>query len=302
MTMRYLAWLLMMPCASMVLCARETVALQWPTRFAAAPSKWDKPLADWMPMFRIAMTTMPEGTTVSLALSQPALMQLPANAAAKLLPLVARRYEMIAADPAYAHAPSALPYCFSTERPTQGYATLYVPDHPTAQSEPIVFLHGYAGSFLWYLHYLSEAFPDAIIVAPAYGLSGGNMPAEYVLEAMRAAEKRLGHTLATPRLIGLSAGGFGASRVFAAQPDAFVRLEVMAAYPPTEAIARLQKGRTVRVIAGGTEFFVEDGSWETAKRQLKARGVEASFSTIPGADHFFMLTHPKDTKAWLEKR
>ena len=51
--------------------AREVVALEWPTRLAAQTPQWEKPLADWMPMFRIALATVPEGTTVSLALSQP---------------------------------------------------------------------------------------------------------------------------------------------------------------------------------------------------------------------------------------
>jgi hypothetical protein len=101
-------WIAVMTVAS----GSEVVALEWPSRLAAPPPKWDKPLADWMPMFRAALATLPEGTTVVLALSQPALMELPADAATKLQPLLSHRYELMAANPAFAHAPSALAYCF----------------------------------------------------------------------------------------------------------------------------------------------------------------------------------------------
>ncbi len=215
---------------------REVVVLQWPTQLACKPPKWGKPLADWMPMFRLGLTTLPEAATVGLALSQPALMGLPADAAAKLQPLVAHRYELIAADPVFAAVPGALPYCFSAETPAFGMATLYVPDRVSSKSRSIVFLHGYGGSFLWYLHYLAEVFPDDLILAPAYGVSAGLIPAEYVMESIRAMEKRLGFASQKPRLIGLSAGGFGASRVFADRPEAFSALALTAAYPPADAI------------------------------------------------------------------
>jgi pimeloyl-ACP methyl ester carboxylesterase len=168
----------------------------------------------------------------------------------------------------------------------------------------IVFLHGYGGSFLWYLHYLAEVFPDEIIVAPAYGLSAGFIPAEYVAESMRAAERRLGHALAKPRLIGLSAGGFGACRVYAARPDGFGGLMVMAAYPTSDAVVRFQNRKgapSLRFVAGVEEVFVKDGTWDTCRRQLAAHGVAAEWATLPSADHFFMLTHEAETKAWLKK-
>jgi len=279
--------------------AREVVQLTWPTHVASPPPQLEKPASDWLPMFRVALATLPEATTVGLALSQPDFLGLPAEATTKLTSLVARRYELIAADIAYAKAASALPYCFSVEKPTSGQASLYVPDQVSAATPFIVFLHGYGGSFLWYQHYLSELFPEAVILAPAYGIDPQKIPVEYVMESMKAAEKHLGKTLPLPRLIGLSAGGFGACRVFAARPQTFASLEVLAAYPPGEVLPRLPQHQPIRFIAGGNEMSVYGAAWEAAKRALAARKVPATFTLIPKADHFFMLTHREPTAHWL---
>jgi predicted esterase len=280
---------------------REVVQITWPTLLASPPPVLEKAAADWLPMFRVALATLPEATTVGLVLSQPSLLGLPVEAAARLTPLVAKRYEMIAADNAYAKAASALPYCFSVERPTAGQASLYMPDQVSSTTPFIVFLHGYGGSFLWYQHYLSEVFPEAVILAPAYGIDTQKIPAEYVIESIKAAEKHLGKVLSLPRLIGLSAGGFGACRVFASRPRAFASLEVLAAYPPTDVLSRLPQHQSIRFIAGGNEMPVYGSAWETAKRELAARHVKVTFTLVPKADHFFMLTHPEPTVKWLKE-
>ena len=173
--------------------AAEVKILDWESRSTATPVKELGREADaWLPTFRLALETLPESAIVALALSQPALLGLPPDQAKGLLPLVSRRYEAIAVDTVYARVPSALPYCFAAIQPTKGRATVYLPDRLTLATKLLVFLHGYGGSFLWYQHYLSERFPDRVILCPAYGISGGAMPAGYVREAIQAAQAQLG--------------------------------------------------------------------------------------------------------------
>lgn len=279
--------------------AREVVMLTWETNDASPPPALAPAATQWLPIFRVALGTLPESATVAMALSQPAILGLPASTQKTLLPLVARRYELIAADPAFSKAPSALPYCFSAQKPTTGYAMVYLPEHVSRQSEVIVFLHGYGGSFLWYLHYLAEVFPDRVIIAPAYGLAPAIIPPQYVAEALQAAERQLGYSLTKPKLFGLSNGGLGACSVFAANPQAYASLTVIAAYPIQETWTRLPRGRSLRFLAGEHDAFVIDGSWQITQRTLQTRGIAATFNLIPGADHFFLLTHPELSKKWL---
>jgi hypothetical protein len=74
---------------------REVVALTWPTRYAAPPPALPKATAELLPGFRVALTNLPESATISLALSQPTLLGMSPDAAARLQPLVAKRYELI---------------------------------------------------------------------------------------------------------------------------------------------------------------------------------------------------------------
>ena len=282
--------------------ARQVVTLSWPTRNAAPAPDLEPPADTFLPALRFAVSRLPESATVNLALSQPSFLGLTSADAELLQRLVAQRYQKIAADPVFARVPSALTYCFADEKPASGLATLYVPANAGPQTPAIVFLHGYGGSFLWYLHYLAELFPNHVILAPAHGMSDAGMPPDYALEAVRAAEKRLGFPLAKPTLIGLSAGGFNACRTYVVYPARFTSLRVLAAYPPPETLARFPKNSVPRFLAGGSEFYVTDGTWESARRQLALRGTAAQFATVPAAGHFFLLTHPKESAAWLRAK
>jgi hypothetical protein len=84
-----------------------------------------------------------------------------------------------------------LSYCYSQEKPTNGLALLYRPKLSNSQTPCLLFLHGYGGSFLWSQHLLAEAFPDYIIICPAYGISSASVPAAFVTECIEAVERRL---------------------------------------------------------------------------------------------------------------
>lgn len=228
---------------------------------------------------------------VSLALSQPALLGLTTEQAKTLQPLVAERYKAIVASDTYRSAPSALGYCFSPVKADHGLATLHMPDGFGPQTHVIVFLHGYGGSFLWYQHYLAQHFPQHLIICPAYGITPSIMPAAYLTECLAAVEKRLGKPMAVkPWLLGLSAGGFGACRLYSDLPTRFAGMICVAAHPLSK-----QNGKTnAYFIAGGDEFFVKNG-------QFQRLVGPAKHFIVPAAGHFFLLTHANESVAKLSE-
>lgn len=285
--------------------AAEVRVVEWESRSTAAPvTGLGREAEAWLPTFRLALETLPESAIVALALSEPAMLGLPPDQADELLPLVSRRYEMMAVDPVYARVPSALPYCFAAVQPSKGRATVYVPDGLTPATKFLVFLHGYGGSFLWYQHYLSERFPDRVILCPAFGISGGSMSFTYVREAIRAVQAELGWKPGTaPDLMGLSAGGFGASVIFNSSPSDFRSLLVLAAYPPATVEASILDKANAAYLAGDQEAFILDGRWRRWQEiQRKRPRAGAVFSLVPGGGHFFMLTHPDESTQWLRDR
>ncbi len=278
----------------------EVVSLSWETKHAAAVQALGGNAQQLLPAFRVGLTTLPESAVVKLALSQPALLGLTRTQSAVLAPLVAERYELIAASPEFSKVPSLLPYCYSSTRPTKGAALMRIPDKATSKSPAIVFLHGYGGSFLWYLHWLAEALPDHIIIAPAYGISPEDPSVVYLAESVAAASKRLGFELQKPTLIGLSAGAFGAGRAFVKVPDRYARLICLAGYPTDDVIRKFGRAQRVHWIAGAREPFVNTGKLRLSFQTVRASCPAATMTLIPDADHFFMLSRPDETTKALK--
>ncbi|MBN8419059.1 MAG: alpha/beta hydrolase [Verrucomicrobia bacterium] len=286
--------------------ADEVIRVTWKTTHAAAPPQFSRPAADFLPMFRLALTTLPESAIVALALSQPAMLGLTPVQAAMMRPLVAERYALIAKSPAYCGVASALPYCFGEKRSQEGLALVHVPTGADARTPVLLFLHGYGGSFLWYQHLLAEDFGNHIIVCPAYGINTSTISSEYVQECMQAVGARLGRPVVKPVLLGLSAGGTGACDVYTKHPERFDRLICMAAYPPEDLLLKFPREANAAFIAGGSEYFVKSGDF--ARRMAKVRQLAPATQefTVPQADHFFLLTHTAQTMArlreWLPRR
>ncbi|MCB1090710.1 MAG: alpha/beta hydrolase, partial [Verrucomicrobiae bacterium] len=251
--------------------------------------------AEWLPAFRVAVRSLPESAIVGTALSQSGVLGLPQEQGNRLLPLVTNEYLQMAQSPTYAKADSALPYCYGEAKPTTGFAQVYVPKGAKAATPAMVFLHGTGGSFLWYQHVLSKHFPDHLIICPAYGIGTHLLPATYFLECRSAVSKKLGIPITNPDLIGLSAGGFGACRLFAEIPDEFSQLICLAAFPDDAAIAKLRRGDRLRFLAGAEEPFVTSGDLQRRLERLRSKGAMVDERTVPLADHFFLLSHQKET-------
>lgn len=294
-----LIWLLLTAASSGL--PAELMQITWPTVHAAPPLKPQGPASDLLPAFRVAIEWLPESSIVTLALSQPALLGLTEKQAAGLQPLVAERYNLMARSLCYSNASSAVPYCFSAQRSTKGFASVYVPENATTNTPVILFIHGYGGSFLWYQHYLSESFSNHIIICPAYGISTATIPQAYVAECVAAVSKRVGFPVSTPSLVGLSAGGFGVCRLYVAAPQYYRQMICLGAYPPDETVARFVQDSRPRFLSGGMEPFVASGDFQQRINRIRSACPAVEMSTIPGADHFFLLTHLKGTVEHLSR-
>ena len=304
------SWICIFLIASVValgtpVCAAQSVfQIAWPTRKGAPPPAFPKPASDFLPAFRAGLAVLPESEVVALALSQPAFLGLTPDSANELRELCARRYRIILNDPVFGRVPSALPYCYSPRTPTNGLALVYRPKETGTNTHCLLFLHGFGGSFLWTPQLLSEAFPDHIIICPAYGVSTALIQSDYVSECLAAVEGSVGHSLARPSLIGLSAGGFGATRIYTQSPDRFRQLVVIAAYPPPETLGRFNRKTSVHFIVGAHEDYVLSGAFDRNMQSIRPRSDHFESYIIPNANHFFVLSHQDEAfkvlHRWLD--
>jgi pimeloyl-ACP methyl ester carboxylesterase len=196
---------------------------------------------------------------------------------------------LIEIDPVFHDAPSALSYCFSAEKPTHGFALMYSPKKLDPNLPPLVFLHGYGGSFLWSQQLLAENFPNRLIICPAFGISSALMPPAYLSECLKAVQDKVPTHLRPPILIGLSAGGFGAAKIYVQSPKQFSRLIVLASYPPQEALDHLDKTMSARFLVGAKEDYVQSGAFAQYMRMIRPHITDFEYQTIPDADHFFLV-------------
>lgn len=298
--MRWLLSLFLI-CGSWAVHADEVIRVTWKTTHSAAPPQFSRPAADFLPMFRLALTTLPESAIVALALSQPAMLGLTPAQAAMMRPLVADRYALIAKSPAYSGVASALPYCFAEKRPQEGLALVHVPTGVDARTPVLLFLHGYGGSFLWYQHLLAEYFGNHIIICPAHGINTSTIASEYVQECVQAVGLRLGRPVLKPVLMGLSAGGFGACDLYTKHPERFDRLICLAAYPPEDLLLKFPRDARAAFIAGGSEYFVKSGDFARRIAKVRQFAPATQAFTVPQADHFFLLSHTTLTMAKLRE-
>ena len=172
---------------------------------------------------------------------------------------------------------------------------MYIPKRVDTNTPVIVFLHGYGGSFRWTDQLLAEAFQHHIILFPAYGISAATVPSTYVSECISAASTKLGQALARPTLMGLSAGGFGAVRVYTQAPERFSKLVVLAAYPPSDSISRFTLSMKACFIVGSRESYVQSGEFHRNMQSIRSRVGFLAQQVMPDADHYFLLEKQEET-------
>jgi len=279
--------------------AQQVIHVRWPTTRASPPISLTGVSPQWLPLIRAGVANVSEETAIAMGLSQGEAIGLRDDEISRLRELFASYYRNVRKSPLFGNVPSVLDYCLSERKPQQGLATVYVPTKLTSKSKCVVFLHGYGGSLLAYPHYLSSVFSNHVIVCPAYGINPAEISNEYLSEALKATGLRLKMAPPKPTLVGLSAGGFGACRAYIRAPQAFRGLIVLGAYPPDEVAGKWTHDMTVRFLVGSRESYVVNGSLQGQMAGVKTKVKNLEWKAIPGADHFFLLSHQDQTRAAL---
>jgi predicted esterase len=280
-------------------CGQQLFQVRWKTVNASQPISLSGNSPGLDVAIRTGLAVMPEEGIISGGLVQSELLGLPAAEAEKLQKLFSAYYARLRQSERFSNAPSALPYCLSETKPTEGLATVYAPAKLDKYTKTIVFLHGYGGSLLAYPYFLSGVFSNHIIICPAYGITCGNIPWSYVKESENATAARLKVPINQPMLIGLSAGGFGACRLFVQKPNEFNGLICLGAYVPAETFSKFNSAMSVRFLVGAKEDYVANGTFRWQMDWLKPRVRNLEWKAIPEADHYFLLSQESQSKKIL---
>lgn len=281
--------------------AAEIRTIAWDTEHAAPAANLGEEKKELLPLIRLGVSSLPEAEVMKMTFLGGSALGLSPEMASSLHLLVTKKYEEISSDKAFSKVPSALPYCFSPEKPNRGFATLHIPDQLNPDTEIILFLHGFGGSFQFYLHFLAKTFPEHLIVCPAFGINTANIDSFYLSDCIEAVSTELGTPLKKPLLIGLSAGGFGGFREYAKNHRTYRGFICLAAYPPKDALLRLSPECKVRLVAGTEEPFVIDGSLHKVEQTMKRRISDYRSELIPEQDHFFLLSAEERSRKLLQQ-
>jgi predicted esterase len=246
-------------------------------------------------IFRAGLQALPEGAlaTGALLLGGQSL-GLTSHETTNLNTLLIKTYSRIAEDPAFKHLPSALSYCFSAQRQTNGHYFLYHPDRLEANPLVIVFLHGFGGNFQFYVWALKTSFPDAVIIAPSWNVSWYGGSPQYLAQALADAGRRLNIETANQWLMGISAGGRGGFAIYPELSSQFRGYVCLASVPEPSAVYRLRKDSRILMLNGARDPMVPV---EYARKQadlLRRRVPSFTYREIQ-SDHFFILSQRVET-------
>jgi hypothetical protein len=279
--------------------AQQVLQVRWPSKNTAPPVSFRDIDPQFVGPVRMGLAMMSEESLISAALAQGDSFGLRASDSKKLDTLFSNYYSRLRQNPAFKKAPSALTYCASERKQSEGLATVYVPAKITRDTQTILFLHGEGGSLLAYLYFLSTTYPNDIIVCPAYGITPSKVPLAYVLEAENAVANRLKIQLNKPLLIGLADGGSSACRLYTQKPDAARGVICLGNFAPAECLKQLNKSLSMHFLVGAKEPYAGSNAFKHQMLAIKSRIKTFDWQTIPNADEFFLLTHESEARKIL---
>ncbi len=284
------------------LSAQKIMTLEWETKHAAAPVRVAKKHQLILKMIRTGAGHVPETKFMQFSGAGAAFLGLDNDEATHLGKLISAYYRRMQDEfdnGKFPAIPTAVAYCYSGKKLSSGLANVYVPETVNEQTSVILFLHGYGGNFSFYLHYFATLFPDSIILCPAYGISMADVPDAYLKECLTEASRALDISLTKPVLIGLSAGGTGGFRHYARCSTDYAGFVSIVSFPPKDVLAQWPKNTNVRMIAGGKEAFVQNGTFVRHAKRLKLTSDEVKVVKEQG--HFLILEEEGVARKWLKQ-
>lgn len=227
-------------------------------------------------------------------------------------------YQEMEHDPHFHRLGSAMGWAYAdvVGRPYDvGHYYLYVPqNHPDGSLPVIVFLHGSFGNFKTYTWAWTK-FAEAqgfVIIAPSFGFGNWSHPG-----GVEAANRALDDAATVVKLdsdriylAGLSNGGLGVSRLAATSPERFQGLIFLSPVMDTRYVDSVEflddwRGRPVLVITGEVDRRVPVSYVESRVSGLQNGGVDVSYVSYPGEDHFLffsqLISVLDDVSLWLSE-
>src|SRR6185369_4931495 len=86
-----------------------------------------------------------------------------------------------------------------------------------------------------------------------------------------------------------------------AAPHYYSAVICLATYATDETLSRFSADARPRFLCGALEPFVASGDLTRRLARIRRTGCAVEEATIPGADHFFLLTHPRQTVEQLRR-
>lgn len=277
--------------------AQEVSSVYFPSKNCPSATVLPPQIQAQGALFRIGLNTLPERMLIASGLQLGEPFGLDPKQTAKLAPVIDRVYADMANDPALAKLPSALPYCFSAAAPTNGHYFLSVPAKLPADPMCIVFLHGWGGNFQFYVHSLRSQYPNAVILAPSWGISWVGGSPTYLKDMLAHAERRLKTRIRKPWLMGISAGGRGGFPIYNDMQNEFRAFVCLANAPRTAIAKKLRPDLRILMINGTNDRLVPEPVAHRQARLAHQRVPLFRYNRIDQGTHFFLLERPKETYA-----
>jgi predicted esterase len=252
-------------------------------------------------MIRVAGETLDEGLVVQAALASGSGQQgLSPEQSKSVWTHLKPIYKSLREDPVFRSVPSALPYAYSAKRHPLGHAFVSLPAQIDAATPWVVFLHGDAGNFLYYVHQMRGIFPEAIVILPTHGTRWRRAKRQYVLDAIGHVQKQVGIKSVRPTLVALSGAGPTAFEFYAEDAKRWSGLVAVATAPQASTIRQMSRDHRILMINGTEDRRFDIQLVRRRVKLLAARSVRLKTEEV-NADHFLMLREADQTKKWMRR-
>jgi pimeloyl-ACP methyl ester carboxylesterase len=264
-----------------------------------------KRFADGYKLFQAGANLIPEAVVVKsvVRLGQPQI-GITVKEADGLYKDLDGVYSQIAADPLFHDVPSALPYCLSDKRPSQGHYFAFFPEKIGDGTQSIVFLHGFGGNFLFYIYLLKEEFPKSVILVPSWGAGWSDGTMQYLDDMYKDVKLKHSFLVRQPCLMAISAGGPAGFRLYNRQPDRFSCLVSLASAPSAMTVPSLKEDLKILMVNGRQDTRFKIARVQETADEIAVRVPHFEMHVVEG-DHFFLLSKRDETfraiKAFLQK-
>lgn len=277
----------------------------FPTRTLPPPFRAPPRFAEGYRLFQAGGAYLPERFTVeSVVLLGSSQIGLTAKESQGLHASLEQVYGSIAADPLFKDIRSALPYCLSDKRPSEGHYFAYFPGKVAEDTPVIVFLHGFGGNFLFYTYVLKEEFPNAVVLVPSWSGSWHDGKMQYLEDMYKDVKQRGTLPTGKPCLMAISAGGPAGFRLYNEQPDRFSCFVSIASAPPLAIVPALKEDLKILMVNGRQDSGFRISHVQSVASKLAERLPHFQIHVLDG-DHFFLLSKREETfrviKAFLKK-